>query len=193
MRKDRGLAMYRLFVAIELPTAVKQHLSLMLCGVPGARWTEPEQMHLTVRFIGEVDGGVMEDIMGALKAVRVDPFSVHLKGVGHFPPRQDPQTLWVGVEKSEGLSLLRGRVESALVRAGVPRERRKFHSHVRLAYLKNSKLSKVATYLSQHALLEVAPFDVTRFCLFSSQLGSKGAVHRPEAVYKLSTKGVVDA
>jgi 2'-5' RNA ligase len=185
--------MYRLFVAIELPTVVKQHLSLMLCGVPGAKWTEPEQMHLTVRFIGEVDGGIMEDIIGALSTVKVEPFQIHLKGVGHFPPRQDPQTLWVGVEKSEGLSLLRSRVESALARAGVPRERRKYHPHVRLAYLKNSKLSKVAIYLSQHALLEVAPFDVTRFYLFSSQLGSNGAIHRPEAVYTLSTKGVVDA
>ncbi len=185
--------MYRLFVAIELPTVVKQHLSLMLCGVPGAKWTDPDQMHLTVRFIGEVDGGVMEDILGALATVRADSFSIHLKGVGHFPPRQDPQTLWIGVEKSEGLSLLRSRVESALARAGVPRERRKFHPHVRLAYLRNSKLSKVAIYLSQHALLEVAPFEVTEFSLYSSQLASNGAIHRQEAVYTLSTKGVIDA
>ena len=193
MRKDRGLAMYRLFVAIELPIAVKQHLSLLLCGVPGAKWVEPGHMHITVRFIGEVDGGALEDIVGALSRVKVGPFQIHLKGVGHFPPRQDPQTLWVGVEKSEGLSLLRSRVESALARAGLRRERRKFHPHVRLAHLKNSKLSKVATFLSQHALFEIAPFEANEFCLYSSQLGSNGAFHYPEAVYKLSTKGVVDA
>ena len=162
----------------------------MLCGVPGAKWVEENQIHLTLRFIGEVDGGLKKDVMESLAGVRAEPFSLTLKGVGHFPPRKDPHTIWVRVEPADELIVLRGRVESALAAAGIERDNRKFYPHVRLASLKNTRLSKVVTYLTEHSLFEAPPFVVSEFCLFSSYLGSHGAIHQVEAAYELSAKGV---
>jgi 2'-5' RNA ligase len=177
--------MYRLFVSVELPDAVKQQLVAMCAGVPGARWVEPDQLHLTLRFIGEVDGAVFDDVLNALALVEADAFSMSLKGVGHFPPRGDPRVLWAGIEKSEELMALHNKVESVLVRADLPPERRKFHPHVTLARLNHTPVSKVGAFLAHHALFRTPPFPVTSFHLFSSNLTAKHAVHREEASYPL--------
>src|SRR5262252_305452 len=142
--------MVRLFVSIELPEEVKRNLVRMCCDVPGARWAEPEQMHLTVRFIGEVDGAVFRDIVSELDQVRAPGFDLTLKSVGHFPPRGEPHVLWVGVEKNAWLVGLRDRVESAVVRAGVAPEGRRFSPHVTLARLKGTPERAVGSYLATH-------------------------------------------
>src|SRR4051795_9052565 len=98
--------MYRLFVSIELPDDVKSSLARLAGDVPGARWLEPDEMHLTVRFIGEVDGVVFDDILAALDDVRVPSFTLGLRGVGHFPPRGEPRVLWAGLERSPELTTL---------------------------------------------------------------------------------------
>jgi len=179
----------RLFVALELPALVKQHLLMMAGGVPGARWLEADQMHLTLRFIGEVDGAVMADVTAALGSVEAEPFEVTLAGVGHFPPRGTPRTLWVGVADNPKLVGLRTRIESALACTGVGRDSRKFFAHVALARLKEPKMSKVAEFLSRHALFRLDAFKVDAFCLLSSMLGSRGAIHRVEVEFPLTEKG----
>jgi 2'-5' RNA ligase len=180
---------YRLFVAIELPAAVKEKLAEISIGVPGARWLTPEQQHLTLRFIGEVDGGVFRDVIEALREIRIEPFELTLSGIGHFPLRKEPEELWVGVEKSESLVLLRNKVESALSRVGVARDSRKFAPHVTLAHLKNPNLNRIGGYLAGNNLLRLEPFEVDEFVLFSSALSSQGAIHQVEAVYALNGKG----
>ena len=177
--------MYRLFVSIELPDDVKYVLSRLSGDVPGARWLESDEMHLTVRFIGEVDGLVYQDVIAALDEVRAVPFELALRGVGHFPPRGEPRILWAGLERSDLLGVLHDRVESALVRAGVAPERRKFSPHVTLARLKGTPSRAVGSFLAMNGLFRTDPFRVGDFHLFSSSLGAKRAVHRCEASYPL--------
>lgn len=177
--------MYRLFVSIELPDDVKYALSRLSGDVPGARWLEPDEMHLTVRFIGEVDGLVYEDVLAALDDVRLSPLELALRGVGHFPPRGEPRILWAGLERSDPLRVLHERVESALVRAGVDAERRKFSPHVTIARLKGTPPRAVGSFLAMNGLFRTEPFRVEEFHLFSSSLGAKRAVHRCEASYPL--------
>jgi RNA 2',3'-cyclic 3'-phosphodiesterase len=175
----------RLFVSLELPDLVKQTLGALCNDVPGARWALPEQIHLTLRFIGEVDGLGFQDVGDALASVRAVPFDLVLRGVGHFPPRGEPRMLWAGVEKSESLLLLHDRVESALVRVGIERERRKFAPHVSLARLRATPARAVASFLARNALFRTDPIAIEEFHLVSSQLTSKHAVYRNEASYLL--------
>lgn len=181
--------MYRLFVSIELPEEVKAELARVCCDVPGARWLEPDEMHLTVRFIGEVDGVVFRDVIDALADVRLAPFDLVLRGVGHFPPRGEPHTLWAGVERSPELLALHDKVESVLVRAGIEPERRKFSPHVTLARLKGTPSRAVGSFMARNGLYRSEPFRVDEFHLYSSRLSAKRALHRPEAAYALEADG----
>jgi len=165
--------MYRLFVAIDLPDLVNRRLLDICYGLPGAKWIDETRMHLTLRFIGEVDGAVFHDTQEVLAAVKVEAFELTLKGVGFFPPRGTPETLWVGVEKNDLLSRLRNRVESALKRVGLPGEGRKYTPHVALARLKGTPSERVARFLAEHSLLKLGPFPVAEFCLYSSFLSSE--------------------
>src|SRR5262249_12128460 len=139
----------------------------------------------TVRFIGEVDGAVFRDIVSELDQVRAPGFDLTLKSVGHFPPRGEPHVLWVGVEKNAWLVGLRDRVESAVVRAGVAPEGRRFSPHVTLARLKGTPERAVGSYLATHGLVRFGPIPVRDFHLFSSSLSSKRAAHRHEASFPL--------
>lgn len=181
--------MYRLFVSVELPDDVKATLARMAGDVPGARWLEPDELHLTVRFIGEVDGVLFEDVLTALEEVQVAPFTLTLRSVGHFPPRGEPRILWAGLERSPELTALHNKVESALVRAGVEPEPRKFLPHVTLARLRGTPVRAVGSFIALNGLYRSQPFAVQDFQLFSSNLSGKRAVHRQEAVYPLERGG----
>jgi 2'-5' RNA ligase len=179
--------MHRLFVAIDFPEPVRRELALLCFGLPDARWVPPEQLHLTVRFIGEVEGSVLLDVRDALGDVRAAPFDLRLRGMGHFPPRGRPSVLWAGVDGGDGLRVLHDRVEAAVTRAGLPPEARNFAPHVTMARLKGTHPRRVADYLTEHALFSVGPFAVESFHLYSSVLGPKGAAHTLEASYPLGT------
>jgi 2'-5' RNA ligase len=173
----------RLFVAIDLPEAVKDQLATMCCGLPGARWVAPDQLHLTLRFIGEADGGVFTDICEGLSAVQGKSFFMQLDGVGFFPPRGRPRVVWAGVKKSNSLQQLRHRIDSRLAVLGLESEGRKFFPHITLARLKNTPSVKVGRFLENHGLFLSSSFDVRSFHLYSSVLGRKGAIHRREASF----------
>ena len=175
--------MPRLFVAIDLPESVKAQLSFICCGLPDARWTAPEQLHLTLRFIGEVDSSMYRDIREVLGEVAVRPFVLLLEGVGFFPPRGRPRVVWVGIRKNEQLLRLRRRIEPALVRSGLEPEGRKFAPHIPLARLHHTSASKVAAFIAGHSLFTSEDIPVDRFCLYSSVLGPQGAKHFVEEHY----------
>jgi 2'-5' RNA ligase len=177
--------MIRLFVALELPEAVRTGLSLLQGGVPGARWASDEQLHLTLRFIGEVDGNVANDIDDALAGIRAPAFTLELAGVGEFGGK-NPRALWAGVRGSDALLHLQRKVEAALQRLGLPAEERKFSPHVTLARLRASPREKVVQFLTHHALFASGPFEVKQFVLFSSYLGSGGSVYHAERTYPLT-------
>lgn len=178
--------MTRLFVAIDLPGEIKKDLYSICYGVPGAKWVPEEQLHLTLRFIGEVDGGVFTDIKDALEDIRLDAFAMKLKGLGYFPPRKKPRVLWVGVEPKDSVTVLRNRVESRLVKLGLEPEQRKFSPHITIARLKDTPVSKVTRFLEGNGLFATDTFPVSEFHLYSSVLTPKGAIHQLEVSYGLN-------
>ncbi len=177
--------MHRLFVAIDFSEQVKEDLSRLCFGLPGARWVPTDQLHLTLRFIGEVDGALFLDIREALNDISAEKFSLSLKGLGHFPPRKTPRVLWVGIERNEQMVRLRNRIEAALVKLGLEPEKRKFSPHVTLGRLKNAPLSKVTRFLGASGMFAAGPCEISQFCLYSSTLTPKGAIHQIEAAYPL--------
>jgi 2'-5' RNA ligase len=177
--------MPRLFIAVDLPDSIKENLEAMSFGLPGAKWVDVQQIHLTVRFIGEVDGVLFHDIKNALHEVSIAAFDLQLKGVGYFPPRGTPRVLWAGLEKSEPLQLLRKKIDSALFRIRVKPEGRKFSPHITIARLKNSPVQKIANFLAGNGLFSQEPFQVADFKLYSSTLSPKGAYHKVERIYPL--------
>lgn len=173
----------RIFAAIDLPEAIRQRLAILGGGLPGARWVAPESLHLTLRFIGEVDGLGFEDVAEALAGVDFDPFDLSLEGVGHFETARKPHTLWAGVAPSRPLQRLHGSVDMALQRAGLPPEGRKYQPHVTLARLKDTPPGRVSEFLAANATLRTEPFRVDGFTLYSSFLSRSGALYRPEAEF----------
>ena len=182
--------MARLFVAIDLPVTIRERLSFMCCGLPGARWLDSEQMHLTLRFIGDVDSTVFHDIRETLTEIQGEPLCMQLDGVGFFPPRGNPRVVWAGIRKNEQLIQLRNRVESVLVRAGLKPEGRKYSPHITLARLKNTPVSKVGAYLTHYSMFMSEEFQVNEFLLYSSVLSNKGAKHYVEERYLLNRKAL---
>jgi 2'-5' RNA ligase len=174
----------RLFVAIPIPDAVAQGLLFMQSGVPGARWQTRDQLHLTLRFIGEVDGRDADAIHDVLSAISAPSFTLALKGVGEFGSKK-PHSLWAGVETSEALLHLQRKVETGLQRIGLEAESRKFTPHITLARLKATSQGRVMDYLVDHALYASAPFEVDAFILYSSHLSPNGSLYRAEQSYRL--------
>jgi 2'-5' RNA ligase len=181
--------MPRLFVAIDPPGGIRERLGALCCGLPGARWVEPEQLHLTLRFIGDVDGSVLIRTQEALAEVRAEAFPLQLEGIGFFPPRGSPRVVWVGIRKNEQLLRLHNRIESVLVRAGLAPEDRKYSPHITLARLKNTQAARIGAYLAQHGLFISEIFRVNEFLLYSSVLNSRGARHYIEEGYPLDGAG----
>jgi len=177
--------MYRLFVAIDLPPEIAAQLQELCCGVPGARWVQPEQMHLTLRFIGEVDGGVFRDIKEGLAEITAPSFLLQVKGLGFFPPRKTPRVLWAGIAPVEAVSGLRNRIENLLVGMGLGPEGRKYSPHITLARLHGTPLARLGRFLAGNNLFATPEFPVSEFHLYSSELTSRGAFHVVEASYPL--------
>jgi 2'-5' RNA ligase len=175
----------RLFVGLAVPPLLAQQLVLLGGGIEGARWEPAEKLHLTLRYLGDVDGGQRAALDHALSSVRADPFSLRLKGCGHFPPRGEPRALWIGVEANDALLGLRRSIEAAVRDAGFEPDARNFAPHVTLARTRRPNARKVAAWLSSHALWDAPPFEVEGFTLYSSILGPGGSKYTPEATYPL--------
>jgi 2'-5' RNA ligase len=176
----------RLFVGLDLPAALRQRLALLSGGLPGARWVPAENYHLTLRFIGETPGHRAEEIDLALSTLRVPRFSLGVAGVGVFAKAGRPTSLWAGVERSAPLDHLQGKIETALQRAGLAAERRRFTPHITLARLDNSNESRLAAFVQAHNLFRAEAIAVGHFTLFSSLLGKEHAVYTAEADYPLT-------
>jgi 2'-5' RNA ligase len=177
--------MPRLFTALEIPRDAALSLSLLRGGLPGARWIDVENYHLTLRFIGDVEGHVADDIANALDRVRRPPFSLALSGVGAFGSRK-PHAIWAGVTASPDLNALQAEIERICQRIGVPSDPRKFVPHVTLARLKNASDNDVAHYLSARGNFSTAPFKVSRFVLMSSRDSVGGGPYIIEEAWPLA-------
>jgi RNA 2',3'-cyclic 3'-phosphodiesterase len=174
----------RLFVALPIPQLVAQSIMLIQGGVPGARWQTHEQLHLTLRFIGEVDGREAAMLDDALAGIEAPAFDLQLHGVGQFGHKQ-PHALWAGLRKSEALERLQRKVDNAVRRVGQPQDAYKFMPHVTLARLRNPEGGKMIEWLTHHALFTSSEFRVAAFHLYSSRLTSDGSVYAVEYEYSL--------
>jgi 2'-5' RNA ligase len=168
--------MHRLFAAIRPPAPIRQTLLGLMEGVRGARWQDDSQLHLTLRFVGEVDGRVAEDVAAALGTVRQQRFQIALDSVGQFGSRGRPNALWAGVRPHDALAHLHRKVDQALVRAGLEPERRAYLPHITLARF-GRESGGLDDFLVRHAGLRSDPFEVTDFALFESRLGHEGAAY----------------
>ena len=175
----------RLFVAIDPPQEIREHLSTICCGLQDARWIPVAQLHLTLCFIGEVSGSAFLDIREALEDITVAPFFLRLCGVGFFPPRKEPRVVWAGIDTSEPLMVLQRKITTRLFQLGLEPENRKFRPHITLARLLQTPATKVGKYLAMNGLFGSVPFEVNLFSLYSSLLGRKGATHVAEQEYRL--------
>ena len=166
--------MHRLFVAIRPPEAVIDTLFDTMEGLDGARWQSDLQLHLTLRFIGEVERPQAEDIALALSRLSFTPFAVKVEGVGSFDTKGRSNSIWAGIAPSRELSDLQARVEQACRRAGAAPETRKFLPHITLARI-NAASGDIAPWLLRHSDLRLPPFTVRHFLLCESHLSEHGA------------------
>ncbi len=177
--------MPRLFVAVDLPDDIKTALTALGHGLPGVRWLTPEHLHLTIRFIGEIDARLFAVIREGLTGQGLPSFVCRLQGVGCFPPRGKPKVIWAGVYAEAGLIRLQDTVENDLRRLGVAPEERKFMPHITLARPKDTPHSATTNYLAVHNSFQTRPFTIQAFHLYSSLLTAKGAIHTIERSYPL--------
>ncbi|MBT4769661.1 MAG: RNA 2',3'-cyclic phosphodiesterase [Rhodospirillaceae bacterium] len=177
--------MIRLFIGLELSQTVCDRLASLCSGLPGAKWVALENLHLSLRFIGDIDEGAAQDLDDALIRVEGTSFDLALKGLGTFGPQRHPRMLWAGVVENAGLDDLQGRVEAMVQRIGFPPEHRRFTPHVTLARFKHALPKGLGPYLAGNSLFETGPFTVSEFCLFSSFLRPQGPIYRVEARYPL--------
>jgi len=177
--------MLRLFVGIEFPPELKLRLSLLCSGIAGARWVDPGNFHLTLRFIGEVGRDVATDIDDALGRLRARRFTLQLAGTGVFGGDR-PRALWVGVEREPELVSLHGKIEQALIRIGLDPEPRKFVPHVTLARLRDPALDELGDFLAANARFRAAPLPVEHFSLIASFPTKAGSIYEDQADYPLT-------
>ena len=176
--------MHRLFVAIRPPALIRDQLLDLMEGVPGARWQDEEQLHLTLRFIGEVERPLAEDIAVALALVRHPPFEIGLSGIGQFESRGRLKAVWAGVRPHDQLAQLHRKIDHTLVRAGLAPERRAYLPHITLARF-GRDATGVERLLALQTNLSSPPFAVEHFGLFRSTLSETGAHYELIERYRL--------
>lgn len=178
--------MHRLFVALRPPADVRRALLDAMGGIAGARWQDDGQLHLTLRYIGEVERPVAEDAATALDRVRAAPVTLAIRGVGRFDGAggRPGGAVWAGVTPHDALARLHAKIDQALVRAGLEPERRAYLPHITLARLPR-RAGSPKRFLADAAMLSSAPFTLDHFLLFESRLGSDGATYEAVARYPL--------
>ena len=178
------MSSHRLFVALRPPRPVRDLLRTAMHGISAARWQDDDQLHLTLRFIGDVDRHRAEDIAAALGALHAPAIKARIAGVGMFERRGWPHTVWAGVEPAAALAGLHRKVDQLLARVGIAAETRAFVPHITLARL-NRSAGPVAPFLALHSELASAPFDFEHIILYESEMGHGGSRYHPVARYPL--------
>ncbi len=186
------MSSHRLFVALRPPRPIRDLLRAAMHGISAARWQDDDQLHLTLRFIGEVDRHRAEDIAAALGALHAPAITARIAGVGLFDRRGAPHMIWAGVEPLAKLAALQRKIDQLLARVGVEAETRAFMPHVTLARL-NRSAGPVAPFLALHSDLASAPFVFDHVILYESEMGHGGSRYHPVARYPLDVSGDLSA
>jgi RNA 2',3'-cyclic 3'-phosphodiesterase len=176
--------MPRLFTGLEVPADIATELNMLQGGVWGARWIEPQDYHITLRFIGDIEERLAREIRMSFENVEARPFTIQLKGVGAFGGN-DPHTIFAGVAESAEIRRLHASLERHCQMAGLPPEGRKFMPHVTLARLRSPNLANVQEFLARQNLFISRPFEVNQFVLFSSRPSRGGGPYGVVDAYEL--------
>lgn len=179
----------RLFIAIELPSEIKRELGKLRTAIPGVRWVPPEQIHLTLAFLGDVDEETTGRLTAQLAVIRENTFKLSCGNIGCFPDRRRPRVIWIGVKPEPGLQKLAAAVQQSALYAGILMEERPFSPHLTLARLKLPATAELGAFLDLMSRKTFEPFSVREFTLFQSRLTSQGAVHIPVRCYPLTDTG----
>jgi 2'-5' RNA ligase len=168
----------RLFLALALPDAIRTLLSELAEPLPHVRWTPADQLHVTLRFLGDVESSALDALLVRLATIQVEPFLLPIEGVGAFPPKSAPRVLWAGTGKGHPrLFQLRKQLDDTALAAGVDFDVRSFHPHVTLARCADEAAGAAAGWLRRHQAFEGPPFKVDAFDLVASDLRPTGAEH----------------
>ena len=177
----------RLFIAVDLPKSIRDSLKPLFGEkLPGSHWVGPEQLHLTLRFLGETDEALFHAVKTALAEVSAPNFELRLRGAGVFPNPSRARVLWVGLGDSPPLLDLQKQIENKITALGFAAETRGFSPHLTLARFKFSPRREIEAFLNRYRDLESPNFPVENFHLYSSRLNPQGAEHRIEASFPLS-------
>jgi 2'-5' RNA ligase len=176
--------MPRLFTAIEVPKEIGMMLSSLRGGVHGARWISPENYHITLRFIGDIDERTANEVAGVLDFVERPSFNLTLTGLDQFGGKK-PRAIFASVQPSPALIELQAEQERMMQRIGLPAEGRRFTPHVTLARLRDASVIEVADYLATRGGFKSFTFPVSRFVLYSSRASQGGGPYIVEADYPL--------
>jgi 2'-5' RNA ligase len=177
--------MHRLFVAIRPPEPIRDLLKDAMDDSADFRWQDEEQLHLTLRFVGEVDRPLADDLALALARIAAKRFTLRIAGTGRFEQRNGG-ALWTGVEPKAPVAALASKVERLSIDLGLEPERRAFHPHITLARWKGRRTREIADFLERTRGLASDPFEVTEFILLESRLSRHGAHYEEAATYPLA-------
>ena len=178
--------MPRLFTGLEIPAEIGAELALMRGGLAGARWIDPENYHITLRFVGDVDRGTARDITAALAGSRARPaLTVTLDALTAFGGSK-PRALVARVVPTPELTRLQAEQERLMQRVGLDPEPRKYTPHVTLARLRHASPGDVAAGLALRGLLRRLAFTAERFVLYSARDSVGGGPYMVEAAYPLA-------
>lgn len=176
----------RLFIAVPLPDAVTDQFSDLQQPIDGLRWQDRNQMHLTLKFLGETNPKRVPEIDQKLSKIQLPPFFMTIKGFGYFPKGKQPRVLWTGINKNESLQKLQQSIERTCTTMGFDAETRLFKPHITIARIDGTPRREVMSFINQHKKFRISDVPVDEFVLYESKLSSEGAIYIRKKSFKLT-------
>ena len=177
--------MKKLFIALSFPSDIVVKLTELQSGLRGARWVPPQNMHLTLSYIGEASNILLEDLADVLRGLAVQTFCMQLRGINDFTSRGITKSIWVGVAEKSSLFSLQSKIKNCLQINRIPIDKRQFSPHVTLARLKNVRPEDTAGFIAFNNLFKTRSFRVQSFTLFESISTKEGSFYLPLEKFRL--------
>lgn len=177
--------MKRLFIALSFPSDVVMKFTELQCGLRGARWVLPQNLHLTLSYTGEASNILLEDLADVLRSLAVQAFCMQLRGVNNLTSKGRSNFVWVGVAEKSSLFSLQSKIKNRLQINRIPTDKRQFSPHVTLARLKNVRPEDTAGFIAFNNLFKTRSFRVQSFTLFESISTKEGSIYLPLEKFRL--------